>query len=145
MNTDTKKKFQELAEKVADYAGDPINLVRYLVRLMRDDRVPRSAKLKLLGSGLYAWIDGDLISDNIDSVPGLGYVDDVILLAHGVKCLISETDAQVAAELWPGDEESFKRVMTAVKWADDRLFERIRGWVKAAWDKIAGKAKDIKA
>jgi uncharacterized membrane protein YkvA (DUF1232 family) len=130
-------------QKIADMADDPINLVRYLVRLMRDDRVPKSAKLKLLGSGLYAWVDGDVIPDDIDSVPGLGYVDDVILLVHGVKCLVSETDPQVAAELWPGDEESFKRVMNAVKWADDQLFERVRGWAKAAWDKVVGKKNEI--
>ena len=144
MNTETKKKLEGLADKVADYAGDPVNLVRYLVRLIKDDRVPRSAKLKLLGSGLYGWIDGDVVPDDIDSVPGLGYVDDGILLVHGVKCLISETDANVAAELWPGDEASFKRVMTAVKWADDQLFQQVHGWVKAAWNKISGKPKVVK-
>lgn len=145
MKEDTKQKIKDMADKVVDYAGDPILLVRYLVRLMRDDRVPRSAKLKLLASGLYTWIDRDLIADEIDAVPGLGYVDDIILLIHGVKCLISETDARVAAELWPGDEASFKRVMTAVKWADDQLFERIRGWVKVVWDKISGKTGVLKA
>ncbi len=82
--------------------------------------------MKLLGSGLYGWIDGDLVPDDIEALPGLGYIDDVILLVHGIKCLIAETDKAVAVELWPGDDASFKRVLTAVAWLDNQLFERAR-------------------
>jgi uncharacterized membrane protein YkvA (DUF1232 family) len=113
-------------DRVVEIAGDPVRLARYLGRLIKDERVPRTAKLKLLGSGLYGWIDGDLIPDNIDALPGLGYIDDVILLVHGIKCLIAETDKTVAVELWPGDEASFKRVLSAVAWLDNQLFERAR-------------------
>jgi uncharacterized membrane protein YkvA (DUF1232 family) len=113
-------------DRVVEIAGDPVRLARYLGRLIKDERVPRTAKLKLLGSGLYGWIDGDLIPDDIDALPGLGYIDDVILLVHGIKCLIAETDKTVAVELWPGDEASFKRVLSAVAWLDNQLFERAR-------------------
>ena len=81
---------------------DPARLVRYLGRLLKDPRVPKSAKLKLAGAGLYAWVDGDIISDTVKLVPGLGYVDDLILVVHGIKCLIAETEPAVAVELWPG-------------------------------------------
>ncbi len=128
-------------EKVLEVAGDPVRLARYLARLMQDGRVPRSAKLKLLGSGLYAWIDGDIVPDEINAVPGLGYVDDIILIIHGVKCLIAEAEPEVAAELWPGDEASFQRVLTAVSWLDTQLYERARGWVMKAVDKITGANK----
>jgi uncharacterized membrane protein YkvA (DUF1232 family) len=126
---------------VVDVAGDPVRLARYLVRLMADPRVPKTSKLKLLGSGLYSWLDTDLIPDRIDVLPGLGYVDDIILVVHGVKCLIAETDAKVAAELWPGDEESFRRVLTAVKWLDDRLFENVRKGIQKILGKIVGGAE----
>lgn len=106
--------------------GDPARLVRYLARLMRDPRVPKTAKLKVVGAGLYLWVDGDLIPDSIRVIPGLGYVDDLILVVHGIKCLVAETDARVAAELWPGDEASFKRVLTALAWLDDQLYGRVR-------------------
>lgn len=132
MNADTNK--------ILDVAADPVRLARYLVRLVRDERVPRAAKLKLLGSGLYAWIDGDLLPDTIERIPGLGYVDDVILLVHGVKCLIAETEPAVAAELWPGDEASFRRVMTAVAWTDDRLYGSVRRGLRWAFEKILGTA-----
>ena len=127
--------------RVVEIAGDPVRLTRYLVRLMKDERVPRSAKLKLLASGLYAWIDGDLVPDPIRMIPGLGYVDDVILVVHGIKCLISETESHVAVELWPGDQESFRRVMSAVAWLDNQLFERARGWIKSLVDKVAGEPR----
>ncbi len=134
----------KIAQKIAEYAGDPLNLARYLVRLLRDDRVPQTAKLTLLGSGLCSWIDTDLMPDDIDALPGLGYVDDMILLVHGVKCLMAETDPFVAAELWPADQASFKRVQFAVTWLDDKLYERARTWLKAGLDKIAGKPGKVK-
>ena len=127
---------------MVDVAGDPVRLVRYLARLLQDERVPKSAKLKLLGSGLYGWIGGDLVPDDIDALPGLGYVDDVILVVHGIKCLIAETDKRVAVELWPGDAASFKRVMTAVAWLDDQLFERVRGALSKAFSKLFGNTKN---
>ncbi len=142
----TEKQFKDTGERpwdrVAEVAGDPVRLARYLARLMKDDRVPKSAKLKLLGSGLYGWVDGDLIPDDIDALPGLGMVDDVILIVHGVKCLIAETDKRVAAELWPGDEASFKRVLTAVAWLDNQLFERARGALSRVLSKLLGTDPD---
>jgi uncharacterized membrane protein YkvA (DUF1232 family) len=125
-------------QKLVDIAGDPVRLARYLARLMKDDRVPRSAKLKLLGTGLYGWLEGDLLPDGVDMLPGLGYVDDMILIVHGIKCLIAETDKHVAVELWPGDAASFKRVLTAVAWLDEQLFERARGAVSNALAKLFG-------
>jgi uncharacterized membrane protein YkvA (DUF1232 family) len=116
--------------------GDPVRLVQYLVRLLKDDRVPRSAKLKLLGSGVYAWIDGDLLPDGASRIPGLGMVDDIVLVVHGIKCLIAETDKQVAVELWPGDEASFARTMTLVARLDDTLFGNVRRAAQSLWNRI---------
>lgn len=48
---------------------------------MRDERVPRSAKLKTVGAGLHAWVDGDIVPDPIRLVTGLGYADDIIIRA----------------------------------------------------------------
>ncbi len=121
---------------------DPARLVRYLGRLLKDPRVPKSAKLKLAGAGLYAWVDGDIISDTVKLVPGLGYVDDLILVVHGIKCLIAETEPAVAVELWPGDEASFERTMRAVKWLDDQLYGRIRKGVSWLVGKVIGGEPD---
>ena len=112
--------------------GDPARLVQYLFRLLKDNRVPGTAKLKLLGSGLYAWLDGDLLPD---AIPGLGLIDDVILVVHGIRCLISETDARVAVELWPGDEASFARTMTMVARVDDTLFGNVYRAVRSLFSR----------
>ncbi|MBN2717473.1 MAG: hypothetical protein JXX14_16605 [Deltaproteobacteria bacterium] len=124
----------------ASPVGDAARLVQYLVRLLQDDRVPKSAKLKLLGSGLYAWVDTDLIPDGGGFIPGLGMVDDIILLVHGIKCLIAETDSAVAVELWPGDEASFARTMTVLAKVDDTLFGNVHRAFTALYDKITGKS-----
>ena len=131
-----KEKLQEIYESPI---GDPARLAQYLFRLLKDDRVPRSAKLKLLGSGLYAWIDTDLLPDDASFIPGLGMIDDVILVVHGIKCLIAETDTKVAVELWPGDEASFARTMTMVAKLDDTLFGNVQRAVTSLIDKIRGK------
>jgi uncharacterized membrane protein YkvA (DUF1232 family) len=122
--------------------GDPVRLVQYLARLLKDERVPRSAKLKLLGSGVYAWIDGDLLPDGAGLIPGLGMVDDIVLVVHGIKCLISETDKKVAVELWPGDEASFARTMTLVARLDDTLFGNVRRAAQSLWDKVTGTSRN---
>ena len=119
--------------------GDPARLVRYLARLMADRRVPRGAKLKVVGAGLYAWVDGDLVPDPIRLVPGLGYVDDLILVVHGVACLVRETDDHVARELWPGDAASYERTLRAVDWVDAQLFGRVRSGLRRMWDRLLGR------
>lgn len=111
-------------------------LVRFLGRLLKDSRVPVCAKLKLAGAGLYVWLDGDIVHDQIKLIPGIGYVDDVILVVHGIKCLVSEIHPTVAVELWPGDEASYQRAMTAVLWLDDQLYERSRRLIRKALDKL---------
>jgi hypothetical protein len=57
--------------------------------------------------------------------------------------LIAETEPRVAAELWPGDEASFRRTMTAVAWLDNQLFERVRGWITRAVGKLMGNKPDL--
>jgi uncharacterized membrane protein YkvA (DUF1232 family) len=124
--------------------GDPIRLGKFLGRLMADPRVPKAAKLKVAGAGLYTWIDGDIIADPIRLISGLGYVDDIILVVHGIKCLVAETDAYTAAELWPGDEASFKRTLTAIQWVDDQLYGRVRSTMSNLVDWAMGNNRGSK-
>ena len=69
---DANRILAELAEKDVSAVEDPILLGRDLARLMRDERVPRSAKLKLLESGTppYQLVqlvqDPPLLADNQD-------------------------------------------------------------------------------
>ena len=117
--------------------GDPARLVVYLARLVKDPRVPRSSKLKLVGAGIYGFVDFDIVPDPVRLIPGLGYVDDFILVVHGVKCLVAECGPVVAADLWPGDQASFYRTMLAIKWLDGQLYERLRGWTRRLAERFA--------
>lgn len=127
------------AESSSSAWGDPVRLVRYLARLMADRRVPRGAKLKVAAAGLYTWVDGDLVPDPIKMIPGIGYVDDLILVVHGVACLLRETDDEVARELWPGDRVSYARTARAVDWVDEQLYGRVRNGVRRLWEKLVGR------
>jgi uncharacterized membrane protein YkvA (DUF1232 family) len=131
--------------KTSSAWGDPVRLVRYLARLMADSRVPKTAKLKVAAAGLYLWVDGDLVPDPIRLIPGLGYVDDLILVVHGLKCLVAETEPRVAAELWPGDEASFKRTLKALAWLDDQLYGRLRRGLRWVLDRVTGGATAAEA
>lgn len=127
-----------MLSQIVDIARDPVRLVRFLGRLVRDPRVPATAKAGLAGSAVYLWVDGDLISDTLRVVPGLGYVDDLALLVHAVRELVAAAGPEVAAELWPGDERSFRRSMIAVVWLDEQLYGRARALVRALLGRLIG-------
>ncbi|MCC6750680.1 MAG: hypothetical protein IT371_23685 [Deltaproteobacteria bacterium] len=127
-----------MLRQVLDVARDPVRLARYLGRLVSDPRVPTGAKVGLFGSAVYLWIDGDLISDTLSLIPGLGYVDDLALIVHGVRGLVAAAGPELAVELWPGDEASFRRTMLAVVWIDDQLYGRARALVRALLGRLIG-------
>jgi len=91
------------------------NLVRLLVRLTRDSRVPAAEKALLLGTVVYVFSPLDLLPDVI---PFVGQVDDLYLVALVVLRLLSRTDGNVLNECWdgPGDLAAFvDRVATAAR------------------------------
>jgi len=75
------------------------NIAKLLGRLARDRRVPIGTKLLVVGAGLYLACPVDLIPDWI---PGLGYLDDVLLVALLVHRLVRTVPAQVLREHWHG-------------------------------------------
>ena len=75
------------------------NLVRLLIALVRDSRVPTAEKALLVGTITYIVSPFDFLPDVI---PFLGQIDDLYLAALVVLRLLSRTDAEVLNQHWDG-------------------------------------------
>ena len=86
------------------------NLVKLLVRLLRDARVSRADKVILAGTILYVIAPLDFLPDMI---PFIGQVDDVYLVAISILRLVNRTDAKLINEHWDG-ETDIKRLVGSI-------------------------------
>jgi uncharacterized membrane protein YkvA (DUF1232 family) len=93
-------------------------MVGLVARLSVDPRVPRRAKAMLAMTALYLASPVDLIPDFI---PGLGYLDDVLVVAVVLDGILSHVDRAIVREHWPGDPAALDRAAA--------LAARLAGWV----------------
>jgi uncharacterized membrane protein YkvA (DUF1232 family) len=77
-------------------------------RLLRDPRVPRSAKLTLALVIPYLASPIDLIPDFI---PVLGQIDDALLVVFVFGYVARRAGREVIEELWPGSEQGLRVVL----------------------------------
>lgn len=82
-------------------------LPRFLWRLARDRRVPWQARAALVGLALYLAMPFDLVPDWI---PGLGYLDDVLVAGAVVGYVLARVPREVIAEHWGEDVEALERL-----------------------------------
>ena len=78
------------------------SLIKLVGRLLRDPRVPRRAKLTLGLAAAYAASPIDLIPE---SIPVVGWADDVLLVMLALESLIHRAGPDLVREHWdgPGD------------------------------------------
>jgi len=93
------------AREVTRFLPDCIVLLK---RLLRDDRVPRRAKVVLGLLVLYLVMPLDLVPDFI---PVAGQLDDAILVAAGIAYVARGAGRGVIEELWPGSERALHVVL----------------------------------
>jgi uncharacterized membrane protein YkvA (DUF1232 family) len=77
-------------------------LVKLVVRLMRDQRVPPRNKAVLVLVGCYLALPVDVIPDMI---PGVGQLDDLVIAAFALDYMINQVPAEILREHWDGDED----------------------------------------
>jgi uncharacterized membrane protein YkvA (DUF1232 family) len=77
-------------------------LVKLVVRLMRDPRVPPRNKAVLVLVGCYLALPVDVIPDMI---PGVGQLDDLVIAAFALDYMINQVPAEILREHWDGDED----------------------------------------
>jgi uncharacterized membrane protein YkvA (DUF1232 family) len=88
------------AAAIARFVPDCLVLFR---RLLRDERVPRSRKLVLVGLLAYLALPFDVVPDFI---PVAGQLDDAILVVAALRFVLRAAGPQLLAEHWPGPDES---------------------------------------
>lgn len=76
--------------------------------IMRDPEVPRRAKIAPALVLVYLAIPIDLIPDFI---PGLGHLDDALIVAWAIRHLISAAGHERVAAHWKGQPETLERVL----------------------------------
>lgn len=91
-------------------------------RLLGDARLPGRVRGVL---GVAATFLASPIDFLPDFIPGLGYLDDVVLVAIVLDGLVSHVDRQLLLEHWPGDPATLD--------AAARVAARVSGWVPRRW------------
>jgi len=97
-------------------------LAGLIARLLKDPRVPRRAKVALGLVAVYLASPVDLIPD---FVPGLGYLDDALLVAIVLDGLLNHVERELVLAHWPGDPASLERA--------GRVATRMAAWIPQRW------------
>lgn len=92
------------------------NLVKLLLRLLADDRVPVRRKVLVGAVAVYVVSPVDLIPDFII---GFGHLDDVILVSLALNHLMEGTSEEVVLEHWDGTLDALDLVRSVVSWGAD--------------------------
>jgi len=100
------------------------HFLRLLWGLARDPRVSKADKAIVVGALAYAALPADLIPDWI---PGLGEIEDVLLVALALSRLLTHAGDEVLADHWEGDEETLEAALEALEGATQFLPSSIRG------------------
>ncbi len=76
--------------------------------IMRDPDVPRRAKIAPAVAIAYLVIPIDLIPDFI---PGIGYLDDALIVAWAMRHLIAAAGRDRVTQHWTGDPHTLERIL----------------------------------
>lgn len=98
-------------------------LVKLLGRLMRDPRVPSRSKAILVLTAGYLVSPLDVIPD---MVPGIGQLDDLVIVAFALDYILNRVPDEVLREHWDGDED----ILDVIKQIVDIGAGLVPRWVK---------------
>lgn len=104
------------------------NLLKLYGRLVRDPRVPLRARVLALATLGYTVSPIDLVPD---FVPFLGQVDDIVIVASGLKRLAEAAGPAIMNDHWDGDApvlESVQSVVEAAAGLAPRPLRRLLEW-----------------
>jgi uncharacterized membrane protein YkvA (DUF1232 family) len=99
------------------------NVVKLLVRITRDPRVPMRRKVVLAAVMAYVVSPIDLIPDFFI---GVGRLDDVIVVAIALNHVMQGAGREVVIEHWDGSEDSLDLILSALEWGAEIVPEPLR-------------------
>jgi uncharacterized membrane protein YkvA (DUF1232 family) len=98
---------REDARALAGFIPDCVVLVGRLARDARISRARRAVLFLVLG---YLALPIDLVPDFL---PGIGQLDDAVLLALALRLVVHGGDLEMVREAWPGPQASLSIVLRA--------------------------------
>ena len=98
---------REDARALAGFIPDCMVLVS---RLARDSRVSRPRRILLFGVLGYLAFPIDLVPDFL---PGIGQLDDAVLLGLALRLIVRGGGSELVREAWPGPDASLTLVLRA--------------------------------
>jgi uncharacterized membrane protein YkvA (DUF1232 family) len=98
---------REDARALAGFIPDCLVLVS---RLARDRRISRPRRILLFGVLGYLALPIDLVPDFL---PGIGQLDDAVLLGLALRVVVRGGGTELVREAWPGPEASLTLVLRA--------------------------------
>lgn len=107
------------------------NLMRLLLKLVRDDRVSNADKAILAGTIIYVIAPIDVIPDFI---PFIGLVDDSYLIAISVMRLLNRADREVVMDHWKGKVDIKELVTSIANIAEFFLPQRLKNVLRGRID-----------
>lgn len=100
------------------------DLTVLLVRLLRDERVPRGPKL-LAGIGLaYVVSPVDLLPSVL--LGPVGLVDDLIVVSAALSRLVNRVHPDVVRAAWPGQGDALAAIQRVTQWSEGLFRNRWR-------------------
>jgi uncharacterized membrane protein YkvA (DUF1232 family) len=98
---------REDARALAGFIPDCVVLVS---RLARDRRIPWARRAILFGVLGYLAFPIDIVPDFL---PGIGHLDDAVLLGLALRLVVHGGGTEIVREAWPGPEASLTLVLRA--------------------------------
>jgi uncharacterized membrane protein YkvA (DUF1232 family) len=125
-----KQKGGKIGGKVGEYLFLLPDFFILLVRLMVDKRVSVKRKLMIGGIVAYVMLPFDIIPDFI---PGIGRIDDLVLIVLGLNMVLNDTEEYILADNWSGEGDVLQQIQkvtaAAEKFLDKNLLQRIKRWL----------------
>jgi len=112
---------------VRSLVSDVPNFARLLWGLARDSRVSRTDKALVVGVLVYAAVPADVIPDWI---PGLGEMEDLLLVALALSRLLTNAGEEVLMDHWEGDAGTLETLLDALDSASEFLPNPVRGLLR---------------
>jgi uncharacterized membrane protein YkvA (DUF1232 family) len=104
------------------------DLTVLLARLLRDPRVPLSAKaVALLGVG-YVLSPVDLLPSLL--LGPLGWIDDLLVVSAALSRLLNDVHPDVVRSHWSGQGDALDAIQRAARWSESLLRDRLGGFVR---------------
>ncbi len=100
----------------------------FLLRLLRDDRVPMSAKAIALAGVGYLLSPIDLVPDIL--LGPLGFLDDLLVAGAALARLVNRVHPDLVRHHWPGQGDALGAIRRITDWAETQVSRGLWGVVR---------------